>query len=85
MKYGLDGLTRVAALDHETDGIRVNAVAAGPALRADEVAAAVVWLCSDPAACVTGTTLSLAGGTLAGELPFQSTRSARPGLARATL
>jgi NAD(P)-dependent dehydrogenase (short-subunit alcohol dehydrogenase family) len=37
----------------------------------DEVAAAVVWLCSDEAAFITGTTLVIDGGKLAGTPPFQ--------------
>jgi NAD(P)-dependent dehydrogenase (short-subunit alcohol dehydrogenase family) len=37
----------------------------------DEVADAVVWLCSDQAAFITGTTLVIDGGKLAGTPPFQ--------------
>jgi NAD(P)-dependent dehydrogenase (short-subunit alcohol dehydrogenase family) len=95
-KHGLEGLTKVAALDYAAQGIRVNSVAPGPILtdnllragdaaqqaaaaampmrrvgRPDEVAAAVVWLCSDQAAFITGTTLVLDGGKLAGTPPFQ--------------
>jgi NAD(P)-dependent dehydrogenase (short-subunit alcohol dehydrogenase family) len=94
-KHGLEGLTKVAALDYAARGIRVNALAPGPILtdglrrageaaqRAaatampmqrigspDEVAAAAVWLCSDQAAFVTGTTLVIDGGKLAGTPPF---------------
>ena len=90
-KHGLEGLTRVAALDYADRGIRVNAVAPGPILtddlvragvavqqtaaeampmrrigQPDEVAAATVWLCSDEAAFITGTTLVIDGGKLAG-------------------
>jgi hypothetical protein len=36
----------------------------------DEVAAAVVFLCSDDAAFITGTTLVIDGGKLAGSPPF---------------
>ena len=36
-----------------------------------EVAAAAVWLCSDQAAFITGTTLAIDGGKLAGTPPFQ--------------
>jgi len=39
--------------------------------RVDEVAAAVVWLCSDQAGFITGTTLLIDGGKLAGSPPFQ--------------
>ena len=46
---------------------------------ADDVAAAAVWLCSDDAAFVTGVTLPVDGGLLAGMPPFAS----RPTSARA--
>jgi NAD(P)-dependent dehydrogenase (short-subunit alcohol dehydrogenase family) len=94
-KHGLEGLTKVAALDYAAQGIRVNAIAPGPILTdnliragqaaqqaaaaampmrrigtAEEVAAAVVWLCSDAAAFTTGTSISLDGGKLAGTPPF---------------
>jgi NAD(P)-dependent dehydrogenase (short-subunit alcohol dehydrogenase family) len=95
-KHGLEGLTKVAALDYAPQGVRVNAVAPGPILtdnlaragagaqraaasamplgrvgQPDEVAAAVVWLCSDETAFITGTTLLMDGGKLAGTPPFQ--------------
>ncbi|MHB8694203.1 MAG: SDR family NAD(P)-dependent oxidoreductase [Solirubrobacteraceae bacterium] len=95
-KHGLEGLTKVAALDYAADGIRVNAVAPGPVLtdnlkrageegqraaasampikrvgQPSEVAEAVLWLCSDAAGFVTGTTLVVDGGKLAGTPPFQ--------------
>jgi NAD(P)-dependent dehydrogenase (short-subunit alcohol dehydrogenase family) len=95
-KHGIEGLTKVAALDYAAQGIRVNAVAPGPiftdnlaragesAERAaaaampiqrvgqpGEVAAAVVWLCSDEASYITGTTVVIDGGKLAGTPPFQ--------------
>jgi NAD(P)-dependent dehydrogenase (short-subunit alcohol dehydrogenase family) len=95
-KHGLEGLTKVAALDYAADGIRVNAVAPGPILtdnlaragaaaqqaaasampikrigQPSEVAEAVLWLCSDAAGFITGTTLVVDGGKLAGTPPFQ--------------
>jgi NAD(P)-dependent dehydrogenase (short-subunit alcohol dehydrogenase family) len=100
-KHGLEGLTKVAALDYADAGVRVNAIAPGPILtdnlaRAgagaqqaaaaampmrriglpEEVAAAVLWLCSDEAAFVTGTTLVIDGGKLAGAPPFVVGRKA---------
>jgi NAD(P)-dependent dehydrogenase (short-subunit alcohol dehydrogenase family) len=39
-----------------------------------EVAAAAVWLCSDQASFVTGATLAIDGGKLAGTPPFNSTK-----------
>jgi NAD(P)-dependent dehydrogenase (short-subunit alcohol dehydrogenase family) len=98
-KHGIEGLTRVAALDYAQRGIRVNAIAPGPILtdrlqqagasaRAqiavavplgriglpEEIAATVVWLCSEEAAFITGTTLAVDGGRLAGTAPFNTQR-----------
>ncbi len=95
-KHGVEGLTRVAALDYAEHGIRVNSLAPGPILTDNlrragrgaqqaaanamplkrvgdprEVAAAAIWLCSDQAGFITGTTLTIDGGKLAGTPPFQ--------------
>lgn len=86
-KHGIMGLTKSAALEVATKGVRVNAVAPGlvdagltcsapgefieralaaqPMGRmaeAEEVAAAVLWLCSEGASFVTGHTLPVEGG-----------------------
>lgn len=86
-KHGIMGLTKTAALEVATKGIRVNAVAPGivnagltdssspefikAALAAhpigrmaesQEIAAAVLWLCSDEASFVLGHTLPVEGG-----------------------
>jgi NAD(P)-dependent dehydrogenase (short-subunit alcohol dehydrogenase family) len=100
-KHGLEGLTKVAALDYAAHGIRVNAIAPGPILtdalaragaagqqaagaamplrrvgQPEEVAAATVFLCSDEAAFITGTTLVIDGGKLAGTPRFAIGRKA---------
>jgi NAD(P)-dependent dehydrogenase (short-subunit alcohol dehydrogenase family) len=94
-KWGLEGITRTAALDYAADGVRVNALAPGPILtdglvqagtaaqqaaagampmqrigQPEEVAAAALWLSSDASAFVTGTTIILDGGELAGVAAF---------------
>jgi NAD(P)-dependent dehydrogenase (short-subunit alcohol dehydrogenase family) len=99
-KHGVEGLTKVAALDYADEGVRVNAIAPGPIYtdnlerageegrraaaaampmkrigRPEEVADAVVWLCSEQASFITGTTMVIDGGKLAGTPPFRVTLS----------
>jgi NAD(P)-dependent dehydrogenase (short-subunit alcohol dehydrogenase family) len=89
-KYGVVGLTKVAALDNAQSNIRVNAVCPGiidtPMMqrfsggtpegrerviaqepvgrmgKPEEIAAAVVWLCSDAASFVVGHAMVIDGG-----------------------
>jgi len=89
-KHGVIGLTKAAALEYATSGIRVNAVCPGvirtpmidrivkarPEMKevyrtmhpigrlgeAEEIAEAVVWLCSDAASFVTGHSMLVDGG-----------------------
>jgi NAD(P)-dependent dehydrogenase (short-subunit alcohol dehydrogenase family) len=92
-KHGIVGLTKTAALDYATKGIRVNAVCPGvietemitrfthgdagavaqlrqsePIGRLgtpEEIADAVIWLCSDRASFVTGQAIAVDGGFVA--------------------
>lgn len=92
-KHGVIGLTRTAALECASDGIRVNAICPswirtppigfmmsfapeieeqftsmtplGRLGTPEDVANAVVWLCSDAAAFVTGHSLVIDGGMMA--------------------
>src|SRR6266581_5828458 len=88
-KHGVVGLTKTAALEYASKGIRVNCVCPGvihtpmterawsdPERRAqiiameplgrignpEEIAEAVVWLCSDAASFVTGHAMTVDGG-----------------------
>jgi NAD(P)-dependent dehydrogenase (short-subunit alcohol dehydrogenase family) len=89
-KHGVVGITRAAAMEYASAGIRVNAVCPGVVLTpmatrsfkekdmkemlprypigrfgtAEEIAEAVVWLCSDAASFITGHALPLDGGFL---------------------
>ena len=45
--------------------------------QAEEIAAAVLWLCSDAASFLTGATIPLDGGKLAGMAPFAQHTPAR--------
>jgi len=90
-KHGVVGLTKAAALDYATEGVRVNAICPGlvetafvdvmpehmvrrllfgtPMTRMAqpaEIAAGVMWLCSDAASYVTGHALSVDGGVTVG-------------------
>src|ERR687886_133087 len=65
-KHGIIGLTKVAALEYAKAGIRVNAVSpTGRVGTPEEVAEAVLWLCSNAASFVTGHALTVDGAYLA--------------------
>ena len=60
-------LTETAAVNYRLQGIRVNALIQGIG-RPEEVAAAAVWLCSDQASFISGTTISIGSCSLAAAL-----------------
>jgi NAD(P)-dependent dehydrogenase (short-subunit alcohol dehydrogenase family) len=62
------GIGAAAARAFAVAGARV--VLASRDERAEEVAAAVVWLCSEEASFITGAVLPIDGGKLAGTVPF---------------
>ena len=93
-KHGVIGLTKTAALEYASTGIRINAVCPGfiegamverltsgdPKIKSlfiasypmgrmgtsEEVAEAVLWLCSDTASFTTGHALTIDGGRVIG-------------------
>ncbi len=64
----------LAAAGAEAQGHVARSVPLGRVGRPDDVAAAVCWLCGPGAAFVTGTTVCVDGGRLAGAEPFTQAR-----------
>jgi NAD(P)-dependent dehydrogenase (short-subunit alcohol dehydrogenase family) len=71
---------RLAAAGAEAQRIAGLAMPMKRIGRTEEVARAVVWLCSDQASFITGAVLAIDGGKLAGAAPFSAL--ARPPAAR---
>ena len=65
---GIDNLIRAGAAAQQAAGAAMPLQRVG---QPEEVAAAVVWLCSEASGFITGTTLTIDGGKLAGTPPFQ--------------
>jgi NAD(P)-dependent dehydrogenase (short-subunit alcohol dehydrogenase family) len=63
-----DNLIRAGAAAQQAAGAAMPLHRVG---KPEEVAAAVVWLCSDESSFITGTTLTVDGGKLAGTPPFE--------------
>ena len=63
-----DNLKRAGAAAQQAAGAAMPVQRVG---QPEEVAAAVVWLCSNQAEFITGATLAIDGGKLAGTPPFQ--------------
>ena len=66
-----DNLIRAGAAAQQAAGAAMPLQRVG---QPEEVAAAVLWLCSRESGFITGTTLSIDGGKLAGTPPFQVKR-----------